>query len=723
MNAKTLLAIIAIVIAALVIGPAIQHGTTPSQTAITSTNVPGATAPAVSGTPSNAVAGAPGSNVSAPAATTSGTPSASAPGKAAAVPANDVVDYDALMRTISDKPNEIKSLTFKKDATGTVQQVVALHADGHSSTVDVPGDAGVLKLLDAMEKAKQPASGGILSTLLGYLPMILIFGAIWWFMRKMGNAAQNQRNQVAKIKDSQKSQQVVTFKDVAGAEEAKKELMQIVSYLQNPGRLKRLGGKAPSGVLLIGDPGNGKTLLAKAVAGEAGAEFHEISGSDFVEMYVGVGAARVREFFNKGREKRPAVLFIDEIDAVGRQRGTGVGGGNDEREQTLNQILVEMDGFKDNEGVIIMAATNRPDILDPALTRPGRLGLHVLVDAPDKHGRIGILGVHSRNKKLAPGVDLEVIASNTPGFSGAQLAELANEGARVADDRIGDEIEALVAKGMSNAEAVKAVPEHITLEDLDEASDRVQMGPKKEGRAKRMSRLDMLNTAVHELGHAWVSQDMFERELGGDPVTKITIIPRARALGYTMSMPSGDRYGYTTENMRARIMMAMGGRAAQEVILKTIDTGASNDFKQSWSIAYRMVTEFGMSNLGPISIGEGGGNPFLGKQMASGHQVGPDLANKIDAECSRIVQECLAEVKTMIVRDQECFQKIVDALMIKETILGPEFRQLRNESACAVVLPSKDDSTSGNPSVSTDSTAVVAPEGDDKSPAGSGNAQ
>jgi len=584
---------------------------------------------------------------------------------------------------------------------------------------NVPGEAGVSKLLDAMAKAKQPEHS-FFDTLLGFLPMILIFGFIFFMMRGLGNAAGKQRTAITKIKDSQKSAQVVTFKDVAGAEEAKKELMQIVSYLQNPGRLKRLGGKAPSGVLLIGDPGNGKTLLAKAVAGEAGAEFHEISGSDFVEMFVGVGAARVREFFNKGREKRPAVLFIDEIDAVGRQRGTGVGGGNDEREQTLNQILVEMDGFKDNEGVIIMAATNRPDILDPALTRPGRLGLHILVDAPDKHGRIGILGVHARGKKLAPGLDLETIASNTPGFSGAQLAELMNEGARVADDRIEREIEALVAKGTNKAAAAKMVPELITLEDLDEASDRVQMGPKKEGRAKRMSRLDMLNTAVHELGHAWVSQDMFERDLGGDPVTKITIVPRARALGYTMSMPSGDRYGYTTENMRARIMMAMGGRAAQEVILNTVDTGASNDFKQSWSIAYRMVTEFGMSKLGPISIGEGGGNPFLGRQMASGHQVGPELANQIDAECSRIVGECLTEVKALILRDKECFNKIVDALMIKETILGPEFRQLRNESACAVVLPSKDGNASDPATLPAEPT-IVAPEGDAKGPEGDGN--
>jgi cell division protease FtsH len=693
MNTKTLLAILAIVIAAIVIGPRLSHDSTPTQAVATSSSKADTNGTSVA-SPANPAAGS--STVKAPA-----TP---------AKPADDVISYDTLMQTIQTEPTEIKSVTFKKDANGNVQQALAVHADGHVSTVDVPGEAGTLMLLNAMDKAKTPPHS-IVDTLLGWLPTLFFIGLMIFLFRGIGNAANKQRSQIAKIKDSAKSQQIVTFKDVAGAEEAKKELMQIVSYLQNPGRLRRLGGKAPSGVLLIGDPGNGKTLLAKAVAGEAGAEFHEISGSDFVEMFVGVGAARVREFFEKGRVKRPAVLFIDEIDAVGRQRGTGVGGGNDEREQTLNQILVEMDGFKDNEGVIIMAATNRPDILDPALTRPGRLGLHILVDAPDKHGRIGILGVHARGKKLAPGANLEVIAANTPGFSGAQLAELMNEGARVADDRIEREIEALIAKGASKSAATKQVPELITLEDLDEASDRVQMGPKKEGRAKRMSRLDMLNTAVHELGHAWVSQDMFEREMGGDPVTKITIVPRARALGYTMSMPSGDKYGYTEENLRARIMMAMGGRAAQEVILKTVDTGASNDFKQSWSIAYRMVTEFGMSKLGPICIGEGGGNPFLGRQMASGHQVGPELANQIDAECTRIVNECLTEVKKLIERDRECFQKIVDVLMVKETILGPEFRDLRNKSACAVVLPESGD-TAPKSGEGEQSTGEAAPKSD-----------
>ncbi|HND05556.1 MAG TPA: AAA family ATPase, partial [Candidatus Obscuribacter sp.] len=327
------------------------------------------------------------------------------------------LSYSDLQRELSQNPSAIKKLVFLKEGNG-VQTAVVEKADGSKARVELPGEAGTQVLLDAAGKGNvavevQKREPTFWESYGGLIIMIGIFALFFWWMRR-GGPQGGMVNQVTRIPQGQKSKEVVTFKDVAGAEEAKQELMEIVSYLSNPGRLKRLGGKAPSGVLLIGDPGNGKTLLAKAVAGEAGAEFHEISGSAFVEMFVGVGARRVRDFFQKGREKRPAVIFIDEIDAVGRQRGTGVGGGNDEREQTLNQILVEMDGFNDNEGIIFMAATNRPDILDPALTRPGRFGLHILVDAPDKHGRIGILKVHSRNKKLSDNISLDVIASNTP---------------------------------------------------------------------------------------------------------------------------------------------------------------------------------------------------------------------------------------------------------------------------------------------------------------------
>ncbi len=668
MKVKYLLAILGIVIAALVWGQFSKSPDVANPPAVTQTNGNGTSTTSPTGT------------LTAPASNGRGTKEPAA------------MAYDVLLRDVSAAPATIGKLQFVKDVAGNVQHVVATYKDGRTVKVEIPGQAGVAQLLDAATKNNVPndAKSGTVErtffdTLIGFLPMILMIGVIIWFMRRQAGAGNAQRDQLSKIKEQQRSTVKVTFADVAGADEAKQELMEVVSYLRNPGRLKRLGGKAPSGVLLIGDPGNGKTLIAKAVAGEADAEFHMVSGSDFVEMFVGVGASRVRELFFKGRSVRPSVIFIDEIDAVGRQRGTGVGGGNAEREQTLNQILVEMDGFNDNEGIIFMAATNRPDILDPALTRPGRFGLHVLVDSPDKFGREGILKVHSKSKKLAPGVSLELIATNTPGFSGAQLAELMNEACRVADRRIEKEILALMEEQkLSRRDAEKQVPEHVTLHDCDEAADRVQMGPAKEGRAKRMSPLDMLNTAVHELGHGWVSQDQYERGLGGDPVSKITIVPRARALGYTMALPTGDRYGYTEQNLRARIRMAMGGRAAQEVFLNTIDTGASNDFKQAWGIAHRMVTEFGMSKLGPISIGEGGGNPFLGRTMASGHQLSPELANAIDVEVTKIVTECLEDVKVILLRDKGCFMKVVDVLLIKETILGFEFKALRDESVCAV---------------------------------------
>lgn len=609
------------------------------------------------------------------------------------------ISYGDLQKGLSQNPKAYQSLTLVKDASG-VQTAAVTMTDGTVAKVELAGDASTQALVDAAVKGDvkvdvQKREPTFWDNYGGLVIWVAIIGFFFWWMRR-GAMQGGAISQVTRIPQGTKSTKVVTFADVAGAEEAKQRLMKIVRYLENPGRLKRLGGKPPSGVLLIGDPGNGKTLLARAVAGEAGAEFHEISGSAFVEMFVGVGAKRVREFFQKGREKRPAVIFIDEIDAVGRQRGTGVGGGNDEREQTLNEILVQMDGFNDNEGIIFMAATNRPDILDPALTRPGRFGLHILVDSPDKAARADILKVHARNKKFGEAIDLQVIAANTPGFSGAQLAELMNEAAEVADTRIDEEIQRLVRdEKLSVAEATKRVPEHITMKDLDEAADVVQMGPPKKDRAKRMSRVDMLNTAVHELGHAWVTQDNFERDLGGNACSKITIVPRARALGYTMAMPEGDVYGYTEANLRARIRMAMGGRVAQVVFLNTVDTGASNDFKQAWSIAHRMVVEFGMSKLGPISIGEGGGNPFLGRQMANGHQVGPMLADKIDAECQRIVTECYDEVVAMLKRDESCFRTIIDVLMEKETILGPEFVELRNKTLCAVPQKAPADAPAG----------------------------
>jgi cell division protease FtsH len=620
--------------------------------------------------------------------------------KAAGVAKPEIVTFDQVRKTVETNPTAIEKVTFLKDANGTVQEVLLTFKETSktSQTAQIPGDAGSSRLLAAAEGAGVPTDAKNqepppvspwqpLISLAGWiLPMVLIFFLFQWIMKSAANAQNGMRDKLASSNANkfEPHKDRKTFKDVAGCDEAKEELQEVIDYLRDPGLLAELGGKPPKGVLLVGGPGTGKTLLAKAVAGEANAAFFSISASQFVEMFVGVGAARVRDLFNQARENKPAIVFIDELDAVGRQRGTGLGGGNDEREQTLNQLLVEMDGFRTNDGIILMAATNRPDVLDPALTRPGRFDLQVLVDNPDKHGRHEILQIHTKNKKLGADVNLDIVATNTPGFSGAELEGAANNGAIVAARRIKQEVAELRAKGVSEADIRKQVPRVINMADMDEGIDRVQMGPAKEKAAKRMNKDDLINTAYHELGHAWVSQVMFEKGQGGDPVTKITIVPRARALGYTQALPRGDRFNVTQHNLKARIMMAMGGRAAQEIFLNTIDTGASNDFKQARAWAHRMVTEFGMSDLGPISVGEGGPNPFLGKSMASNSEIGPALQDKIDAAWVKIVNECYAETVELLKADAECIRKIADVLLEKETILGPEFEQLRNESKCAI---------------------------------------
>ncbi len=608
-----------------------------------------------------------------------------------------VATFDQVRKQVETDPKAIDKVTFLKDGNGTVQEVLLKFKETSKPSLkaQIPGDAGITRLLTAADtvgvptdaKNIEPSPWAPLISLAGWiLPMVLIFFLFRFLMNSAANAQNGIRDKLANsnAKKFEPDKDKKTFKDVAGCDEAKQELQEVINYLRDPGLLAHLGGKPPKGVLLVGSPGTGKTLLAKAVAGEANAVFFSISASEFVQMFVGVGAARVRDLFNQARENKPAIVFIDELDAVGRQRGTGLGGGNDEREQTLNQLLVEMDGFRANDAIILMAATNRPDVLDPALTRPGRFDLQVLVDNPDKFGRHEILRIHTRNKKLGPDVNLDIIATNTPGFSGAELEGTANNAAIVAARRINNAIAELRKQNVPEAEIQKQVPRVITMADMDEGIDRVQMGPAKENAAKRMNPEDMINTAYHELGHAWVSQVMFEKGLGGDPVTKITIVPRARALGYTQALPRGDRFNYTNMNLKARIMMAMGGRAAQEIFLNTIDTGASNDFKQAKAWAYRMVTEFGMSDLGPISVGEGGPNPFLGRSMATNHETGPALQDKIDAAWVKLVNDCYKETMDLLKADAECIRKIADVLLAKETILGPEFEQLRNESNCAI---------------------------------------
>jgi len=442
----------------------------------------------------------------------------------------------------------------------------------------------------------------------------------------------------------------VTFTDVAGVDEAKEEFEEVVSFLKRPERFTAVGAKIPKGVMLVGPPGTGKTLLAKAIAGEAGVPFFSISGSEFVEMFVGVGASRVRDLFKKAKENSPCIIFIDEIDAVGRQRGTGIGGGNDEREQTLNQLLTEMDGFEGNTGIIVIAATNRVDVLDSALLRPGRFDRQVTVDVPDVKGRLDILNVHARNKKLAEEVSLEVIAKRTPGFSGADLANLLNESA------------ILTARRRKDA---------TTMSEVDAAIDRVIAGM--EGTALVDSKTKRL-IAYHEVGHAIVGTLLKHH----DPVQKVTLIPRGQAKGLTWFTPSEDQSLISRSQILARIMGALGGRAAEEVVFgyPEVTTGAGNDLQQVTSMARQMVTRFGMSNIGPLALESQGADPFLGRSMGGSSQYSEDIASRIDMQIRSIIQHCHDETVQIIKDNRVVIDQLVDILIEKETISGEEFRKL-----------------------------------------------
>ena len=442
----------------------------------------------------------------------------------------------------------------------------------------------------------------------------------------------------------------VTFDDVAGIEEAIEELTELKDFLKNPKKFLDMGAKIPRGVLLYGPPGTGKTLIAKAVAGEAGVPFFSISGSDFVEMFVGVGASRVRDLFEQAKQAAPAIIFIDEIDAVGRHRGTGIGGGNDEREQTLNQLLVEMDGFDTSASVILIAATNRPDVLDPALLRPGRFDRQVGVTAPDLKGRAKILKVHSKSKPIAEGVDLSLIARRTPGFTGADLANVLNESA-------------LLAARLNRTE--------ITDEIIDEAIDRVIGGPQK--KSSIMKDQERLVTAYHEAGHALVAG----AGNYSDPVTKVTILPRGRALGYTMVMPMEDRYSISRNQLLDQIAYAMGGRIAEEVVFKDPTTGASNDFEKATSIARQMVTKYGMSQkIGAISLGSGNNEPFLGRELATHANYSNEMAQQVDAEVSAILDRAQDEAYKAITTNRAVLDKLAKSLLEQETLNQDEIAKI-----------------------------------------------
>ncbi len=496
------------------------------------------------------------------------------------------------------------------------------------------------------------------------LPLLLL-GLLFWFLLSSAQGGGSKVMQFGKSRAKLVSKETptVTFDDVAGADEAIEEMQEIKDFLKDPSKFQAVGARIPKGVLLYGPPGTGKTLLARAVAGEAGVPFYSISGSDFVEMFVGVGASRVRDLFNQAKESSPAIIFIDEIDAVGRHRGAGMGGGHDEREQTLNQMLVEMDGFDPKVNVIVIAATNRPDILDPALLRPGRFDRQIGVDAPDLKGRKKILEVHGRGKPLAEGVDLEVVARKTPGFTGADLANVLNEAA--------------LLTARSNAQLIDN-------RALDEAIDRVIAGPQRRTRVMRDK--EKLITAYHEGGHALAAAAMNNT----DPVTKVTILPRGKALGYTMVLPLDDKYSVTRNELQDQLTYAMGGRVAEEIVFHDPTTGASNDIEKATGIARKMVTEYGMTNeVGPVKLGSASGEVFMGRDMGHGREFSEKIAERIDNQVRALIEQAHNEAYQVLNDNRDVLDRLALELLEKETLdhleLAEIFKDVKRLPAAAAV--------------------------------------
>ncbi len=551
----------------------------------------------------------------------------------------------------------ITALDAGKVSTVTLRgnEIIGKYTSGKEFKTYKPEDPSLTqKLLDKkIPVTAEPPEDKVpwFSMLLSWFPLILLV-AVWiFFMRQMqsggGKAMAFGKSRAKLLTEAQGK---ITFEDVAGVDEAKEELSEIISFLKDPKKFTKLGGRLPKGVLLVGPPGTGKTLLARAIAGEAGVPFFSISGSDFVEMFVGVGASRVRDLFVQGKKNAPCIIFIDEIDAVGRHRGAGLGGGHDEREQTLNQLLVEMDGFESNEGVILISATNRPDVLDPALLRPGRFDRQVVVPRPDVKGREAILKVHSRKTPLAPSVDLSVIARGTPGFSGADLANVVNEAALLA---------ARKDKNM------------VEMEDLDDAKDKVLMGV--ERRSMVISEEEKKNTAYHEAGHTLVAKLI----PGTDPVHKVSIIPRGRALGITMQLPIEDKHSYNKETLLNRIAVLMGGRAAEEVIFQTMTTGAGNDIERATEISRKMICEWGMSDrLGPVSFGKKDEQIFLGREMSTTKNYSEATAVEIDEEIRRIVEDNYKRALTLLTDNVDTLHNIALALIEKESLNGSDVDEI-----------------------------------------------
>ncbi|RZO20189.1 MAG: ATP-dependent zinc metalloprotease FtsH [Candidatus Thioglobus sp.] len=535
-----------------------------------------------------------------------------------------------------------------------------------------PGDPGLvndlLKADIAIKAQKEEGPSLLMQIFISWFPLLLLIGVWIFFMRQMqgggGRGAMSFGKSKARLLTEDKNN--ITFEDVAGVDEAKEEVGELVEFLQDPSRFQKLGGRIPRGVLMTGSPGTGKTLLAKAIAGEAKVPFFTISGSDFVEMFVGVGASRVRDMFEQAKKHSPCIIFIDEIDAVGRQRGAGLGGGHDEREQTLNQLLVEMDGFEGHEGIIVIAATNRPDVLDPALLRPGRFDRQVHVPLPDIRGREAILKVHMRKVPMDKDVDPAIIARGTPGFSGADLANLVNEAALF---------------------AARANRRKVAMEQFELAKDKVIMGV--ERRSIVMPEEERLNTAYHESGHTVVAKVLAKNT---DPVHKVTIIPRGRALGVTMQLPEEDRYSHNRDHLLARIAVLMGGRIAEEVFMDQMTTGASNDFEQATSLAQNMVQRWGMSDsLGPRVYGDNESEVFLGRDMGTQRNISNSTAEQVDNEVSRIIGEQYTRARDIIESHRDVIEVMTHSLMDWETLESDQIDQImRGESPRP---PSSNDST------------------------------
>ena len=570
----------------------------------------------------------------------------------------NVITYDEFIKFAEE--GVIKDITITPNSRAGLYSIVGTnsnYAENEYFSLKMPlTDEVVANIMDlqkghsfAIEAEADPESSTILLVIVNVLPMVILVGAAFYFITKqMGSANKSMDFGRSRARLSENNNKV-TFDDVAGLTEEKEEVAELIDFLKSPKKFQKLGARIPKGVLLVGPPGTGKTLLARAVAGEANVPFYFISGSEFVELFVGVGASRVRDMFKQAKQSAPCLIFIDEIDAVGRQRGAGLGGGHDEREQTLNQLLTEMDGFGANEGIIIIAATNRPDVLDPALLRPGRFDRQVQVNLPDCKGRKEILAVHARNKIFSKGVKLENIAERTVGFSGADLENLLNEAALL---------------------AVRRDKESISMAEIDEAHDRVLMGPAKT--SKKYTENDKKLVAYHEAGHAVLGIKLD----GANDVQKITIIPRGFAGGYTMMLPKEERFTATKKELLERITGLLGGRVAEEMIFNEVTTGAHNDFEQATKIARAMVTEYGMSSLGPVQLEQQEGSVFLGRDYNKSRNFSSQVAFEIDQEMRRIMDECYKQAQKILKDNKDLLDLIANVLLEKETITKEEIDHL-----------------------------------------------